>query len=96
MQKDEFNKAFDLRFKEAAPKYLRSGAFIDRKLTDTPIDANQVVNRKYANLNGTVANRPASSVATVGQRYFATDTNIPMTFNGSNWVNGIGSIVAIN
>lgn len=75
-------------------EYMKSSAFTDRKLTDTPTDALSVVNRKYVNLNGVVASRPTSSVATVGQNYFATDTNIPMTYNGTNWVNGVGSVVA--
>lgn len=74
--------------------YLKTSAFTARKLADTPTDALAVVNRKYVNMNGTVANRPNSSVATIGQTYFATDTNIPMTWSGSNWRNGVGSIVA--
>lgn len=73
---------------------LQAGAFTERKLTDTPTDALSYVNRRYTNLNGTVANRPTSSVATVGQSYFATDTKIPMTYTGTNWVNGVGSVVA--
>ena len=77
-------------------QYLKSSAFTDRKLTDTPTDALQVVPRKYVTNNGTVASRPASSVATVGQPYFATDTKIPMTYDTTGWVNGIGSIVALN
>lgn len=75
--------------------YFQSTGFADRKLTDTPADDLQVVNRRYVNLNGTTALRPSSSVATLGQRYFATDTNIPMTFDGTSWRNGVGSIVAI-
>ena len=76
--------------------YLKTSAFTDRKVTDTPTDAFSVVNRKYVNLNGTVANRPVSSVATIGQSYFATDTGIPMTYSAEGWRNGIGSIVALN
>lgn len=74
--------------------YLKTSAFTARKLTDTPTDAYSVVSRKYTNLNGTVANRPTSSVATTGQRYFATDTGIPMVYDGSSWRNGVGSVVA--
>lgn len=74
--------------------YLKTSAFTDRKLTDTPTDSNQVVPRGYVTANGTVANRPVSSVAVVGQPYFATDTNIPMTFSTGGWRNGVGSIVA--
>ena len=74
--------------------YSRGQSFTDRKLTDTPTDANQVVPRRYVNLNGLVANRPNSSVATTGQHYLATDTGIPMVYNAPNWVNGVGSVVA--
>ncbi len=88
------SEAFKTAVQDIARGYLKSSAFTDRKLTDNPTDALQVVNRRYANLNGAVTSRPASSVATIGQRFFATDTNIPMTFNGTNWVNGVGSVVA--
>lgn len=77
-------------------EYQRGNSFTQEKYTDTPTDANSVVPRKYVNMNGTVASRPNSSVATVGQHYFATDTNIPMTYNGTNWRDGVGSVVAIN
>lgn len=76
--------------------YLKASAFTDRKLTDTPTDALSVVNRKYTNLSGAVASRPVSSVAQIGQKYFATDTNILMTYNSAGWYNGVGSIVALN
>lgn len=74
--------------------YLNSSAFTDRKLTDTPTDSLSVVNRRYVTMNGAVANRPTSSVATIGQPYFATDTFIPMTYSVQGWRNGIGSVVA--
>jgi len=77
----------------AFKEYSKGGSFTDRKLTDTPTDSLQVVNRKYVTNNGTVASRPTSPVA--GQPYFATDTNIPMTFDGTNWRNGVGSVVAL-
>lgn len=76
--------------------YMKFQGFKDRKITDTPTDDLSVVNRKYVTLNGTVANRPKSSVATVGQTYYATDTNIPMTYSAGGWRNGVGSIVALN
>lgn len=72
--------------------YSHGGAFLDRKITDTPTDSYAVVNRRFVTLNGTLASRPSSAV--VGQHYFATDTNIPMVFDGTNWRNGIGSVVA--
>ena len=65
-----------------------------QKITDTPKDAYGVVNRKYVTLNGVVGSRPLSSVAVVGQSYFNTSTNTPMVFDGNNWRNGVGSVVA--
>lgn len=92
--KEKLNKLIDERIASRVKEILKGSAFTDRKLTDTPTDALSVVNRKYVNLNGTVVNRPNSSVATNGQSYFATDTNIPMTYSATGWVNGVGSIVA--
>ena len=77
-------------------EYLQSSAFSDRKLTDTPTDSLSVVNRRYITLNGLVADRPKSSVASVGQSFYATDTNIPMTYSVGGWRNGVGSIVSLN
>ena len=77
-------------------EYLQSQTFTDRKTTDTPTDALSSVNRRYVNLNGVVADRPKSSVASVGQSFYATDTNIPMTYSAGGWRNGSGSIVALN
>lgn len=74
--------------------YLKSSAFTDRKLTDTPTDALQVVNRKYVTLNGTSANRPKSSV--IGQVYFDTSlaTNgKPVWWNGTGFVDATGTYV---
>lgn len=96
---DDINKMtqmIDERVRKLVPEILKSSAFTDRKLTDTPTDALSVVNRKFVTLNGTVANRPVSSVATIGQFYLANDTGIPMTYSAGGWRNGIGSIVALN
>lgn len=71
-----------------------SGSFKEARSVPTPIDSYSIVNRRYVTLNGVVADRPRSSVATIGQPYFATDTTIPMTFDGNNWRNGVGSVVA--
>lgn len=92
----ELQNQVDLRIKKLVPEILKGSGFTDRKLTDTPTDNLSVVNRKYTNLSGTLANRPTSSVATMGQGYFATDTNIRMTYNAfsSVWANGVGSVVA--
>lgn len=93
-ENDKLKTRTDEQIRKVVADYLKSSAFTDRKLTDTPTDANMIVPRKYVTANGAVANRPTSSVATVGQPYFATDTNIPMTFSSSGWRNGVGSIVA--
>ncbi len=79
---------------EVISKYDKGVGFTARQVTDTPTDDLSVVNRKYTNLNGAAASRPVSSVATVGQKYFATDTNLLMTYNTTGWYNGVGSIVA--
>lgn len=81
---------------EVVKQYNKNSFFTDRKVTDTPTEAFSIVNRKFATLNGLVASRPVSSVAVLGQHYYATDTNIPMVFDGNKWRNGIGSIVAQN
>ena len=81
---------------EAIREYNQSQSFADRKLTDTPTDALSVVNRKYVTLNGVVADRPKSSVASIGQSYYATDINIPMTYSAGGWMDGVGSIIALN
>lgn len=96
MDEDRIKKLIDDRIREQIPLYLKSSGFTDRKLTDMPTDALQVTSRKYVNLNGTVASRPVSSVATLGQHYLATDTGIPMTKVAGGWANGVGSIVALN
>ena len=66
------------------------------KSTDTPTDALSLVNRKFVTLSSNVGARPISSVAVVGQPFFATDTFIPMTYSAAGWRNGVGSIVAQN
>lgn len=91
---DELTKKIDERIKKLVPELLTGSTFTQRKLTDMPTDALEVVPRKYVTLNGTVASRPNSSVATIGQPYYATDTGIPMTFSSLGWRNGVGSVVA--
>ena len=96
MDKTELQKQIDERIKKLVPEMLKGSAFTDRKLTDTPTDKNSVVPRGYLTNNGAVANRPKSSVATVGQPYSATDTGIHMTYFADGWHNGVGSLVALN
>ena len=69
--------------------YFKGGAYTDRKVTDMPNDANSVVPRKYVNLNGNTASRPASSV--IGQFYFDTDVGYPVWNNGNGWVDAQGN-----
>lgn len=75
-------------------KENEASSFRQKRTVDTPHDSYSIVNRRYVTLNGDVADRPRSSVATVGQPYFASDTFIPMTFDGNDWRNGVGSVVA--
>gem|GEM_PF-4367983 len=70
--------------------------FKKRKRGDTPTDAYQLTPQKYVNMNGSVTGRPIGSIANIGQFYYARDTNIPMFFDGQQWRNGVGSVVAIN
>lgn len=93
---NEITNQIDERIKRLVPELLKGSAFTDRKVTDTPTDNLSVVNRRYVTNNGTVASRPVSSVAVIGQPYLATDTGIPMTKVAGGWVNGVGSIVALN
>ena len=92
MDKQEIEKLIDDRIK----RFMQTTGFTDRKLADTPTDNLQVVNKKYVTNNGIITDRPKSSVASIGQPYYATDTGIPMTYSSSGWKNGVGSIVALN
>lgn len=91
-KKEEMNKLIDERIKKIVPNYLEAGAFTQRKLTDTPSDNLQVVNRRYVNLYGTTADRPVASV--YGQKYFDTTIGRPIYINPTTgrWVDGAGSI----
>ena len=72
--------------------YLKNQGFTARKLTDTPTDDLQVVNRKYVNMNGSIAGAPVGSI--IGQQYFATDLGYPVyKHQNSRWVNSVGSVV---
>lgn len=91
MDQENLKKLIDERLQDQMKKYLQSSAFTDRKLTDTPTDALQVVNRKYVTMNGTTANRPTASV--VGQSYFDTQVNKPVWWNGTSFVDATGTVV---
>lgn len=93
MEDDKLKKMVDERALKVVQDYLKSSAFTDRKLTDTPTDALAVVNRKYITNNGT--DRPASSV--IGQPFFdmslASGRGKPITWNGTGWVDATGTYV---
>ena len=71
-------------------------SFTERKTTDTPTDSFSLVNRRFVTLSSNVGARPVSSVAIVGQPFFDTTSNIPMTYSVGGWRDGNGSIVAQN
>lgn len=75
--------------------YMQSGAFTDRKVTDTPQESFSVVNREYVTLNGPTSTRPLSSVA--GQSYLdmtlASGRGKPVWWNGTGFVDATGSYV---
>lgn len=90
MMDDKIKKQVDDRVMEVVQSYMKTSAFTDRKLTDTPTDGLQVVPRKYVTMNGTTGNRPTSSV--IGQRYFDTTLNKPVWVgNGFAWVDATGT-----
>ena len=89
MENEQIIKLIDERIKKVVPQILQSSAFTERKLTDTPTDSLQVVNRKYVNLNGTTAQRPTSSV--LGQQFFDTTIGLPVFWDGSTWVDATGT-----
>ena len=91
----EQKKEIENIVQEALKNNDDSSSFRERRTVDTPTDSYSIVNRRYITLNGDVADRPRSSVATIGQPYFASDTNIPMTYDGNDWRNGVGSIVSL-
>lgn len=95
MDKNELDKRIEEKATEIVKQYLQSNAFTVHKITDTPTDALQVVNRKFVTLNGTSANRPTSSV--IGQQYFdttlASGRGKTVTWNGTGFVDGAGSYV---
>ena len=89
--KEDLNKTIDERALKLIKDYLKTSAFTDRKLTDTPTDANQVVSRKYVTLNGVSGSRPTASV--LGQHYFDTTINKPIWWDGSKFIDAAGNTV---
>lgn len=65
---DDLQQLIDSRINEVLPNYLKGGAFTDRKVTDTPTDNLQVVNKKYCDANSVsiYGNLYLSGTQTVG------------------------------
>lgn len=72
-------------------QYLKSSAFSDRKLTDTPTDALSVVNRKFVTQNGSTTQRPTSP--TLAQQFWDSSLQKPVYWSGTNWKDSQGNIV---
>lgn len=91
-QSDEVRKVIRAEATKLYKQMLKT-TFTERKLTDTPTDDLQVVNRKYVNLYGSIASAPTGSV--YGQQYFDTTNGYPIFKNqNSRWVNSVGSIIS--
>lgn len=86
---------FDQTVIQVVQQYLKSSAFTDRKLTDTPTDNLSVVNRKFVTQNGPTSSRPTSSI--IGMQYFdttlAAGNGKPIYWNGIGWVDATGTFV---
>ena len=75
----------------------KSMDFSTKKRGDTPTDGYHLTPQKYVDMYGSVAGRPIGSIANIGQSYFNTTTNTPITFTPQGtWVNGVGSVVLLN
>lgn len=85
---------FQDKVRRIVGQYLKTSAFKDRKVTDTPTDDLMVTPRKYVNMFGTTNQRPISSIASRGQQFFDTTIGRPVYFNpnSSVWVDGAGSV----
>lgn len=87
----EVNNLTEAAIIDIVQRYMKTAAFTDRKITDTPTDNLAVVNRKFITLNGTSANRPTTSI--IGQRYFDTTINKPIYWNGTGFVDSASNYV---
>lgn len=91
----KLNRQIDERSSAVVRKFMSSKGFANKKIADTPTDSYQLVNRRYATLNGPTASRPTSSV--VGQSYLdttlASGRGKPVWWNGIGWVDATGTYV---
>lgn len=86
MNEERIKQLIDERIKKVVPL-----GFDQRRITDTPTDALQVVNRRYVTLNGPSASRPTSSV--IGQFYFDTTLGQPIWWGGTSFVDADGNVI---
>lgn len=71
----------------------RATDFKERKIGDTPTDANQLTPQKYVDLGGTRALRPRTP--NVGQQYWSSQDHYPWFTDGvSSWFSATGSVVS--
>lgn len=81
---------FATKVQKVVGDYLKSGAFSDRKVTDTPTDALSVVNRKFVTLNGSTRPTPVQ-----GQFFFDTSLGSngkPIWYGPNGWVLADGTL----
>lgn len=80
---------FDKKVIKVVQEYLKNSAFSDRKLTDTPTDGLQVVNRNYVTQNGLT--RPSNPV--MAQQFWDVSLQKPIYWSGTTWKDSQGNIV---
>lgn len=88
---EQLNKKIQTEAMRVVRDYMKSSAFTDRKLTDTPTDGLQVTPRKYVTRNSTTALRPTTSV--LGEFYFDTTAGKPAWWNGTNYQDAAGNVI---
>ena len=89
LQTQEEKKKLEKEVLAIVKAYLKGPGFNDRKLTDMPTDALQVVPRKFVTLNGATTARPTSPVK--GQSYFDSTLGYPVWYDGTQWVDATGT-----
>lgn len=76
---------------EIIKTYLAQGAFTDRKLTDLPTDALQVVPRKYVTRSYPTISRPMTSI--LGEFYYDTTVHKPAWWSGTSYKDAAGNVI---
>ncbi len=89
MPKEEDKTELKKTILEVVKGYNKSSSFTDRKVTDTPTDDLQVVNRKFVTNNGETL--PASPVT--GQMFFSSVLSQPVWYNANDWVDATASVI---